>query len=121
MKKLNINNIAIDVSKKTETKFVKKVVDSKLYPNYDIIENNEIRLTPTAPSIEVRRLSAYSKEQSSSSSEEDAYYNHKNYVPKRNSPGNISNSTIKSGDDSLSVIQKIKLRKKIQDHGEYWD
>ena len=33
VKKLNINNIAIDVSKKTETKFVKKVVDSKLYPS----------------------------------------------------------------------------------------
>ena len=35
-----------------------------------------------------------------------------NYYPIRNSPVNQSNSSIKSSDNSLSIIKKIKQRKK---------
>lgn len=76
--------------------------------------------------IDVARLSEESLRQSASPKFQNRYSSdkkieeHKSYVPKAANLADQSHSSIRSHDDSLSVIKKIKMRKQQQFYEDNW-
>lgn len=84
------------------------------------LDKNEIKIRPS-PVIEVVRFSDEQKQNDDSPVRNQRYVDvdykdaHDNYIPKTKNPVDQTNSSIKSNDDSLSIINKIKQRKRQKD------